>query len=83
MSQPPKATERIYLPGPSALPVLVAMGITGIVIGLYAWWPYSVAGAIVTLFSIGAWLRGNRDGIARMPTRQHTDTAPIPLSGRE
>ncbi len=83
MSQPPKATERIYLPAPSALPLLVALGIAGIAIGLYAWWPYSVAGAIVALLSLLAWLRGNRAEIARMPTRQHTDTAPIPLSGRQ
>ena len=83
MSQPRSPTERIYLSAPSVLPALVAAGIAGVVIGLYAWWPYSVAGAVIALFSLVAWLRGNRRDIARMPTHQHTDTAPIPLSGRE
>ena len=83
MSQPPKATERIYLPAPSALPALVALGIAAIVAGIYSWFPYAVAGAIIALVSLIAWLRGNRREIARMPTHQATDTAPIPLSGRE
>ena len=83
MSQPPNATERIYLAGPSLLPVLFAIGLASIVIGIYAWWPYSVAGALLALFSLVGWLRSNRDEIARMPTHQQTETAPIPLSGRE
>jgi hypothetical protein len=83
MSQPPRATEVIYLRRSSALPAVFAAGLAAIVIGLYAWWPYSVAGALIALVSLIAWLRGNRDDIAAMPTRQPTDTAPIPLSGRE
>ena len=83
MGQPPSPTERIYLSSPSVLPALVAAGIAGVVIGLYSWWPYSVAGALVALISLVAWLRGNRRDISRMPTQQPTDTAPIPLSGRE
>jgi hypothetical protein len=35
---------------------------------------------VIVLFSLVAWLRTNRDEIARMPNRQQTDTAPIPLS---
>jgi hypothetical protein len=50
------------------------------VVGLFAWWPYSVIGGAIALISLIAWLRGNRAEIARMPNRQHTDTAPIPLS---
>ena len=37
-------------------------------------------GGVIALISLIAWLRTNRDEIARMPRRQHTDTAPIPLS---
>ena len=83
MSQPPKPTELIYLPSASVLPALVAIGIAAVVVGLYAWWPYSVIGALIALISLVLWLRTNRDEIARMPREQHTDTAPIPLSGRE
>ena len=83
MSQPPKPTELIHLPRASVLPALLAIGIAAIVVGLYSWWPYSVAGGAIALVSLIAWLRANRDEIARMPRRQRTDTAPIPLSGRK
>jgi hypothetical protein len=79
MSQPPKPTELIYLPRPSPFPALVAVGIAAVIVGLYAWWPYSVAGALIALSSLVAWLRTNRREIATMPNRQKPDTAPIPL----
>ena len=80
MTQPKKATEVIYLSRPSIAPALFAFGFATLIVGLYAWWPYSVIGGAIALFSLIAWLRGNRAEIARMPNRQHTDTAPIPLS---
>lgn len=83
MSQPPEPTERIYLSGPSWLPALVAAGLAGVVIGLYSWFPYAIAGGVVLIVCLIAWLAANRRDIAAMPTEQHTDTAPIPLSGRE
>jgi hypothetical protein len=81
--QPPKPTELIYLSPPTALPALFAAGIGGLIIGLYTWWPYAVVGGAVALFTLIAWLRRDRREIAAMPTEQHTDTAPIPLSGRQ
>ena len=80
MSEPPKPTERIYLPKASPHPALLALGLAAVVVGLYAWWPYSVIGALIALGSLIAWLRTNRDEIARMPRHQRSDTAPIPLS---
>ena len=80
MSQPPKPTEVIYRPGPSIHPALFAFGFAALVVGLFAWWPYSVIGGVIALISLIGWLRANRGDIARMPRRQHTDTAPIPLS---
>ena len=38
---------------------------------------------LIALVSLVGWLRRNRDEIARMPVSQPSDTAPIPLSGRE
>jgi hypothetical protein len=81
MTQPPKPTEQIYLSKPTAFPALVALGLAAVVVGLYSWWPYSVAGGLIALVSVIAWLRTNRNEIARMPRHQQTDTAPIPLSG--
>jgi hypothetical protein len=80
MSEPRKPTELIYLSAPSALPALVAIGIAAVVVGLYAWWPYSAAGALIALPSLIAWLRINKSEIAKMPIEQRPDTAPIPLS---
>jgi hypothetical protein len=80
MSQPPKATESIYLPRPSIHPALFAFGLAAVIVGLYSWWPYAVVGGLIALTSLIAWLRTNRDEIARMPRHQRTDTAPIPLS---
>jgi hypothetical protein len=80
VSQPPKPTESIYLPRPSVYPALLAFGLAAVVVGLFSWWPYSVIGGAIALVSLIAWLRTNRDEIARMPRRQHTDTAPIPLA---
>ena len=80
MSQPPKPTEVIYLSRPSIFPALLAFGLAALFVGLFAWWPYSVIGGVIALISLIGWLRTSRDDIARMPRRQHTDTAPIPLS---
>jgi hypothetical protein len=80
MSQPSEPTELIYLPKPSALPALFAVGLAAVIVGIYAWWPYSVAGALIAIPSLIGWLRQNRDEIAAMPREQHTDTAPIPLA---
>lgn len=80
MSQPPKPTESIYLPRPSVYPALLALGLSAVIVGLFAWWPYSVIGAFIAFSSLIGWLRANREEIARMPRHQRTDTAPIPLS---
>lgn len=81
MSQPAKPTELIYLPGPSPYPAVLAVGIAFAVVGLYAWWPYSVAGALLGIAALVAWLRAVRAEIAAMPNEQATDTAPLPLRG--
>ena len=83
MAQPPPPTEQIYLPKPSALPALFAAGLAGVIIGIYAWWPYGVAGALVAIVSLIGWLRTNRDELAAMPREQRTDTAPIPLTAAQ
>jgi hypothetical protein len=80
LSQPPEPTEQIYPSKPSMFPALVALGLAAVVVSLYSWWPYGVAGGLIALVAVIAWLRTNRAEIARMPRHQHTDTAPIPLS---
>ena len=82
MTQPDEPTESIYLPRATVFPALFAFGLAAVIVGLYAWWPYSVIGAFIALFSLIGWLRTNRNEIARMPRRQPSDTAPIALTAR-
>jgi len=80
VSQPPDPTEALYLPKATAFPALVALGLAAVIVGLYSWFPYSIAGGLIAIGSLIVWLRTNRAEIARMPRRQRTDTSPIPLS---
>jgi hypothetical protein len=76
--QPPEPSELVYVPGPSWLPVLTAAGLAGILVGLFAGWPYAVAGAFVLLPSLWAWLRDAADQIARLPRQQRLTYAVLP-----
>jgi hypothetical protein len=80
MSQPPKPTELVFLPKATVYPALLAFGLAALIVGLFAWWPYSVIGGAIAFGSLIAWLRTNSGEIERMPRHQQTDTAPIPLS---
>ena len=77
--QPPEPTELVYLPRPSSLPALTALGIAMVVTGIFTWFPYLIAGAVIALVSLWRWLSGLRDEIARLPRRQRPVTAVLPL----
>lgn len=79
MSQPEKPSELIYLPSPTALPIILAIGVALIVFGVFAWWPYAALGGILVLGSFIAWMRKNRTEIASMPREQEETPARIPL----
>jgi hypothetical protein len=76
--QPPEPSELVYVPGASWLPVLTAAGIAGVLVGLFAGWPYAVAGGILLLLSLRAWLRDAGDQISRLPRQQHLTSAVLP-----
>jgi hypothetical protein len=76
--QPPPASELVYVPAPSWLPVLTAAGLAGLLVGLFTGLPYAIAGAIVLLPSLRAWLRDTRDEIARLPRQQRLTSAVLP-----
>jgi hypothetical protein len=58
--------------------VVAVAFIAGLLVGLFAGWPYAVAGAIVLLVSLRAWLRDAGDQIARLPRQQHLTSAVLP-----
>jgi hypothetical protein len=75
---PPQPTELVYLPRPSWLPAFTALGIALAVVGLFAWWPYGVVGAIIALVSIVAWIRGAARETSRLPVEQRPASAVLP-----
>ena len=63
----PPATEQVHLPGPSYLPVVVALGVTLALVGVVIAWPVLVIGLIITVAAIVRWVRETREEIAELP----------------
>jgi hypothetical protein len=76
--QVPEPAELIYVPRPSWQPALTAAGLAGVLVGLFAGWPYAVVGAAVLLLSLRAWVRETGDEIAHLPRQQRLSSAVLP-----
>ena len=63
----PPAGEEFHLPGPSFLPIFMAVGITLAVIGITIQVLITVVGAIIFLVTLVRWLREVREEIAELP----------------
>jgi hypothetical protein len=63
----PPPGEAIHLPGPSYLPVLVALGATIAICGVVINWFMFGAGIAITLYSILKWVGDTRRDIADLP----------------
>ena len=65
--QAPPAGESVHLPGPSYLPVVVAFGITIVVVGIVLS-PFIVAvGLVIALIAIVRWVRETRRDMSELP----------------
>jgi hypothetical protein len=64
---PPPASEDIHLPGPSYLPIIVALSITAALVGLLVTPLIFVAGLVVTVVAVVVWARDARSDIAELP----------------
>ena len=64
---PPAAGEAIHLPGPSYLPVIVALGVTIAVVGVVLNWFVCGAGVLITLIAVLRWIGDTRRDIADLP----------------
>jgi len=63
----PPPGEAIHLPGPSYLPVIVAVGSTIALVGVViSWWMFG-AGLAITLLAIVRWSLDTRRDIAELP----------------
>ncbi|HEX3805004.1 MAG TPA: hypothetical protein VHV75_19420 [Solirubrobacteraceae bacterium] len=67
----PPAGEEIHLPGGSAIPLIVAIGFTLLVIGTTIWWVWSLVGFITLVISIGIWIRDVRRDVDALPEEHH------------
>ncbi len=76
--RPPEPTELVFPPPSSWLPMLVALGLSLLIVGLFVWWPYSVAGALFFLPAFYGWIRRAHREVERMPREQHPSAAVLP-----
>ena len=76
--QPTEPTELVYVPQPSAVPAMTAIGFALIVVGLFVGWVVSVIGALIFLPALWRWIGQTRESLARLPRRQRPVTAVLP-----
>ena len=67
----PPAGEDIHLPGGSAIPLIVALGVTLMVIGTTIWWVWSAVGFIITAVSVWRWIQDVRRDVDELPEEHH------------
>ena len=63
----PPPGEPVHLPGPSYLPVLVALGTTIAVIGVVVNWVMFGIGLVIVVYTVARWIRETREDIADLP----------------
>jgi hypothetical protein len=68
----PPAGEAIHLPGPSYLPVIVAVGTTIMLVGVVLSWFLFGLGVAITVVAIVRWVRQMRAEMAELPL-EHLD----------
>ena len=66
------------MPNNSWAPVIVAAGITLILVGFFKGWFLWAVGAFILLLGLRAWWHLSNDEIAGMRREQRSDTAVIP-----
>ena len=68
----PPVGEEIHMPGPSILPVLTAVGVTLLLVGVTTFLALTVAGALITLYAVARWIRETRAEIDDLPLDEQT-----------
>ena len=67
----PPAGEEIHLPGPSIQPFLLTVGITVALVGVTFNVALVIAGSILSIWVIAAWIRDARRDIDALPLDHH------------
>lgn len=63
----PPVGEEIHLPGPSFLPLFMALGITLGVVGITISVLITIVGVIIFLITLVRWIRETRESMAELP----------------
>jgi tetrahydromethanopterin S-methyltransferase subunit C len=63
----PPTGEEVHLPGPTAVPALMALGITTALIGVTTTWFLSIAGGILAVVCLVRWIRDVRRDVEDLP----------------
>ena len=63
----PPVSEEIHLPGPTKIPIITAVGITLLIIGLTTYAIFSIVGAIITFVCVVRWVKDTRRETAELP----------------
>ena len=63
----PPVGEEIHLPEPSVVPVLTAIGITLTLIGFTTFIELTIAGVLLTMGCVIAWIRRTRVDVDELP----------------
>jgi hypothetical protein len=63
----PPVGEEIHLPAPTVLPVLTALGITLLLVGLTTFVELTIIGAVLTLVCVVRWIKDTRREVDELP----------------
>jgi hypothetical protein len=63
----PPAGEDIHLPPGSAIPLVMAVGITLTLVGTTINWLWTIIGGIIFIVSLALWIRDTRREVAHLP----------------
>jgi hypothetical protein len=77
----PPTGEEIHIPGPSAQPVLLTIGITITLLGITNGLIVLIPGVVLTLLVLIGWIRDARHEYEHLPLEHHLevqDTTPSP-----
>jgi hypothetical protein len=69
----PPVGEEIHLPGPSILPLLTAVGITLMLVGVTTFIEFTIAGTILTVWCVARWIKDTRREINELPLDANTE----------
>ena len=67
----PPVGEEIHLPGPSVQPFLLAIGITLAIVGITFNVAVMIAGIVLSVVVIGAWIRDARREFGELPAEHN------------